>query len=315
MKKSVAASAGFHAAIMLAALVTLPAADAFKAPPVDAIEVDISQITDQSKRKAITTEDVEKKPDPAPKKTEVVKTEPAPKVADEIKTAARDTAPPPEPKKEEPKKEEPKPQPKVDDKPVDPDPLKEMLAAEEAKAAELKAADEKKKADEKRKADEKKKADDKKKADLKKKADDKKKLDQKIAEAAAFLNKTDDEKAAPTKSADKAGSPDKGEKAMSGADDAIAATLLDALTTKVRQCFTVPPAARDVDINVPVHFKLAEDGSVISVQAEPSGDPIASATASAAISAVKGCEPYELPPDKYELWKDVILTFNPNMMN
>jgi outer membrane biosynthesis protein TonB len=307
MKKSVGASVAFHGAILAAALITLPASDAFKAPPVDAIQVDISQITDQSKRKAITTEDVVKKPEPALKKTEVVKPEPAPKVADEVKTAAVEEAPPPQPKVEPPKPE-PK---KVEDKPVDPDPLKEMLAAEAAKQA----ADELKKKDELKKAEEKKQADLKKAADLKKKADEKKKFEKKLAEAAAFLNKSADEKTAPLKSGDSAATPDKGEKSMAGADDAIAATLLDALTSKVRECFNVPAAARDVDISVPVHFTLSPDGNVTSVHADPTSDPIAAATASAAVSAVKGCEPYQLPPDKYDLWKEVTLDFNPNMLS
>jgi outer membrane biosynthesis protein TonB len=289
MKKSVGASVAFHGVILAAALITLPASDAFKAPPMDAIQVDISQITDQSKRKAITTEEVEKKPVPALKKTEVVKPEPAPKVADEVKTAAVEEAPPPEPKVEPPKPE-PK---KVEDKPVDPDPLKEMLAAEAAKQA----ADEQKKKDELKKADE------------------KKKFDKKLAEAAAFLNKTDDQKTAPLKSGDTAATPDKGEKAMAGSDDAIAATLLDALTSKVRECMTVPPAARDADISVLVHFSLTPDGNVVSVQADPTSDPVAQATASAAVSAIKGCEPYQLPPDKYDIWKDVTLDFNPNMLS
>ncbi len=297
----------FHGAILAAALITLPASDAFKAPPMDAIQVDISQITDQSKRKAVTTEDVEKKPEPALKKIEVVKPEPAPKVADVVKTAAVEEAPPPEPKVEPPKPE-PK---KVEDKPVDPDPLKEMLAAEAAKQA----ADEQKKKDEMKKAEEKKQADEKKKVELKKKADEKKKFDKKLAEAAAFLNKTDDQKTAPLKSGDTAATPDKGEKAMAGADDAIAATLLDALTSKVRECMTVPPAARDADISVLVHFSLTQDGNVVSVQADPTSDPVAQATASAAVSAIKGCEPYQLPPDKYDIWKDVTLDFNPNMLS
>jgi TolA protein len=303
MKKSVGASVAFHGAILAAALITLPATDAFKAPPVDAIQVDISQITDQSRRKAVTTEDVVKKPQPALKKTEVVKPEPAPKVADVVKTAAVEEAPPPEPKKEEPKK--------VEDKPIDADPLKEMLAAEAAKQA----ADEKKKVEEAKKVEEKKIADEKKKADLKKKADEKKKFEKKLAEAAAFLNKTDDEKTAPLKSGESAATPDKGEKSMAGADDAIAATLLDALTSKVRECFNVPAAARDVDISVPVHFTLSPDGNVTSVHADATSDPIAAATASAAVSAVKGCEPYQLPPDKYDLWKEVTLDFNPNMLS
>ena len=40
------------AAILVAALMVLPNPDKFKVQPQDAIQVDISQITDESKRKA-----------------------------------------------------------------------------------------------------------------------------------------------------------------------------------------------------------------------------------------------------------------------
>jgi TolA protein len=318
MKKSVLLSTVFHGAILALALFSIPSSNALKAPPVNAIEVDISQITDDSKRMAAVTEDVPKAEKVAPKKMEVVKeTPPAPKVSEEIKTAMKQPAAteppkPPEPKKEEPKKEEPKKEEpkKAEEKPLDPDPLKKLLAEQEAE----KKKEEEKKADEKKKAEEKKKADEKKKAEEKKKLAEKKKKELKLDDIAAFLNKEEGERTTQVKSKE-AGSPKKAEKAMAGADDAIAATLVEVLQSKIRKCWTVPPAARDSDITVPVRFTLAEDGSVLSVKpSSPSSDPIYSATAAAAVAAIKGCEPYELPPDKYDLWKDVELDFNPNML-
>jgi colicin import membrane protein len=326
MKRSVSLSVGLHAGVLVLALFSLPSSDALKAPPVNSIEVDISQITDQSKRMAATTEDVPKTEKVAPKKMEVVKeTPPAPKISDEVNTAAKepvapDLPKPPEPKKEEPKKEEPrKEEPKkAEEKPLDPDPLKQLIAAQEAEVAKKEAeakkqAEEKKKADEKKKAEEKKKADEKKKAEEKKKIAEKKKKDLKLDDIAEFLNKKDGERTTQVKQVEE-GAPKKAEKAMAGADDAIAATLLEALVSKVKQCFVVPPAARDTDISVRVRFQLDQDGNVASVKAESQSDPIGNATAAAAVSAIKGCEPYDLPPDKYDLWKDVILDFNPNML-
>ncbi len=314
MKRSIAISIAFHSMILGVALFSLPAVDAFKAPPVDAIQVDISQITDVSKRKSVTTEAVEKPVKPAPKKTVTALAQPVEKPAEVEKTSAKSAAPPPEEKPPEPKKEEPK---KVEEMPLDSDPLKQLLADEALKEAKQKESDEKKKVDDKKKADAKKKVDEKKKlekAEAKKKADEKKKFEDKLAEAAAFLDKSDDERAAPVKSVEPDGSPETAERNLAGADDAISATIVDALVSKVKECFTVPPAARDADITVRVRFTLAEDGTVTSVKAEPNSDPIAGATAAAAVSAIKGCEPYELPPDRYDLWKDVILDFNPNML-
>jgi hypothetical protein len=311
MKKGVLLSTVFHGVILALALFSVPASNALKAPPVNSIEVDISQITDDSKRLAATTEDVPETAKPAPKKMEVLKeTPPAPKVSEEVKTAIKQpTAPelpkPPEPKKEEPKKEEPvkeepkKEEPKkAEEKPLDSDPLKQLLAEQEA---------EKKKEDEKKKADAQKKADEKKKAEEKKKLAEKKKKDLKLDDIAAFLNKEDGERTTQVSSKEE-GSPKKAEKAMAGADSAISATLIEALVSRVKQCFTVPPAARDADITVPINFTLAEDEQSYA-------DPIYAATAAAGVAAVKGCEPYELPPDKYDLWKVVVLDFNPNMMS
>ena len=101
------------AAILVAALIVLPNPDTFKVQPQEAIQVDISKISDDSKRKATTKTAEKPEEKPAPKKTEVIKkVEPAPKVAEEVKTAVKEAVaepPPPEPKEEEPKKEEPKP--------------------------------------------------------------------------------------------------------------------------------------------------------------------------------------------------------------
>lgn len=319
MNKSLIVSASIHAAILAAALFALPSPEAFKAPPMDAIQVDISQIMDQSKRKATVVEESKKAEKPAPEKAEITKdVKPAPKVAEEIKTAVKEPLAeekPPEPKKEEPKKEEPK---KAEEKPLDPDPLKELLAAEAKLDAEKKKADELKKAEDEKKAAEKKKSDEKKKTEEKKSVEkkmaEKKKKKEAFEDIAAFLNKEDDERTAPQKPSDETGDPEKAEANAQGSDDALAATLVDALVSKVKGCFNVPAAARDADISVRVKFQLAEDGSVISVQALPSSDPIVRATAAAAVSAIRGCEPYDLPRDRYDLWKDNTLDFNPNLL-
>jgi outer membrane biosynthesis protein TonB len=319
MNKSLIVSASIHGAILAAALFALPSPEPFKVAPVDAVQVDISQITDQSKRKATTVNDAKKSEKPAPEKVEISKdVKPAPKVAEEIKTAVKEPVAeekPPEPMKEDPKKEAPK---KVEEKPLDSDPLKELLATEAKLEAEKKKVEEQNKADDEKKAVEQEKAAEQKKADEKKTAEkklaDKKKKKQSFEDIAAFLNKEDIERTAPQKPTDKTGNPDKAEANAQGSDDALAATLVDALVSKVRGCFNVPAAARDADISVRVKFQLAEDGSVISVEALPSSDPIVRATAAAAVSAIRGCEPYELPREKYDLWKDNTLDFNPNLL-
>jgi hypothetical protein len=46
-----------------------------------------------------------------------------------------------------------------------------------------------------------------------------------------------------------------------------------------------------------------------------SADPLFATTAQSAVSAVMECKPYDFfPPDRYDLWKDNTVNFNPNMM-
>ena len=302
MRKSLITSFGLHGAILVAALVVLPNPKQFDAKPQDSVQVDISNIGDVTKKKATARVAAPPEKTVAPKKVEVVKkVEPAPKVAEEIKTAAKEPVaepPPPEIKKApEPPKEEPKP--------LDPDPLKELLKAveeptppkkEEVKKAEVKPV---------------------KKPEVKK--PEKKKPTLNTDDIAAFLNKKDDEKTAPQKPTEVAGAPDLAEKDLQGTDDAASATLADALRQKLASCWSVPPGAREANITVKVHFMLNQDGSVAGSPEVLNGnaDPLFDITAQSAVSAVMECQSYSdiFPVDKYDLWKDNTFNFNPNMMS
>lgn len=298
MRKSLITSLVLHCAVLIAALVVLPDPDRYKVKPQDSIQVDISQITDESKRKA-TSKTAEKPVEkPAPKKVEVVKkVEPAPKVDEKVKTAVKEPVaepPPPAPKPEEPKKVEPTP--------LDPDPLKDLLKKveeepkpkEEVKKAELKPE---------------------KKPEKKKLV--KKKPELNTDDIAAFLNKTNDAKTAPQQPAEVAGVPELGAADVQGTDDALAATLVDALRQKLAGCWSVPPGAREANITVKVRFYLNPDGTVAGLPEVLNGsaDPLFSTTAQSAVSAVMECQRYDFfPPDRYDLWKDNTVNFNPNMM-
>ena len=296
MRKSLIASFVLHGAILIAALVVLPNPKEFEVKPQDSIEVDISQITNESKRKATAKVEAPPAKKIAPKKVEEVKkVDPAPKVAPEVKTAAKEPVapPPPEaPKPDKPKKEEPDP--------LDPDPLKALI-----KKVEEKPKEEVKKAEVK---PEKK---------VEKKKVEKKKPELKLDDIAAFLNKEDTEKTAPQQPAEEAGAPELAAADAQGTDDALAATLIDALRQRLTQCWSVPAGAREANITVKVKFFLNRDGSVAGLPQilNSSPDPIFAATAQSAVSAVMECKPYDfLPLDRFDIWKDITINFNPNMM-
>ena len=85
---------------------------------------------------------------------------------------------------------------------------------------------------------------------------------------------------------------------------------------KIRECWIIPPGAREANITVKVRIMLAEDGSV-SGQPEimnGPGDYLFSTTAQSTVTAILGCQNYDfLPIEQYDVWKDLVLNFNPNM--
>ncbi|MFO1122094.1 MAG: hypothetical protein U1F47_07235 [Hyphomicrobiales bacterium] len=298
MKYSLSTSLVLHAAILVAALVTLPEINPYKVKPQEAVMVDISKISDTTKQMAMTKADEPKPAEvPTPQKAEVVKKaeDPLAKVAEETKTAAKEAKaaepPPPEPQPEALKEliketvaEEPSPQ-------------KEKPKKQETKKAEVKPKDKPKPQ--------------KKKPEL-----DVAKLEEMLNDD-AFLNKENEEKTTDSSLATADGKPATGETNLQGADNTLSATAIDALRSRIQQCWSVPPGAREANITVKVRFQLASDGTVIG---EPqimndSAEPLFETTARSTVAAILSCQAYDfLPQEQYDLWKDLILNFNPNMM-
>lgn len=298
MKRSLAASITFHAAILAAALVVLPK-PRYDPAPVEAINVDISNITDSNKLAATAPDAPDKVEKPAPKKAqEVKKPDPTLKVAEKEVTAAKEAQPeppPPEAKSETPTPPKPEPPPpdasamadlmkQVEDTPPPPKP-------QPPKPPPPKPA--------------------KKPVEKPKKVV---KLDTDKLEA--LLNKENDEKTTNASDATTDGQPAKGEKNLQGKDQALSATAIAAFVQKIRECWIIPPGAREGNITVKVHILLNEDGSVNGqpeVMNGP-GDYLFSTTAQSTVTAILGCQNYDfLPKDQYDVWKDLVLNFNPNM--
>ena len=303
MRKPVVISIGFHAAILLATLVVLPAPKPFAVKPVEAIQVDISTITDKTQQMATTKDASPVVEKPAPKITKIVPdVKPAPKVADEVKTAALEPTPPPEPvEPEPPKPKPPKPTPPKPVEPTPPDPtaLNDLLKKTEEPPPDPKPP-----------------AKPKVEKTVEAKKPEKKKPELKLDDISAFLDKQKGEKTAPAKPSKVTGAPKQAAQDAQGQDAAMTATIIDALVSKVKECFNVPPAARDANLSVRIHFALTQDGAVVGQPTIEStnSDPIFDATARAAVSAILECQKYVLPPDQYDLWKDNTLDFNPNLL-
>lgn len=105
-----------------------------------------------------------------------------------------------------------------------------------------------------------------------------------------------------------------------GAQSALTMSEIDALRSQMSKCWNVlaigapDPSALVLRVRV----FLNEDGTVASapqlVDQARLGDPYFRAAADAAIRAIHMCGPYELPPEKYSHWSEIVITFDPRDM-
>ena len=310
MKGSLAASLAFHAAILIAALVVLPTPRQ-EAKPVEAIQVDISNISGENKLMAMSKDAVKPVDKPAPKKAEIVKkADPTVKVADTEKTAAKQAkTPPPEPQpKPEVKKEEPPPE---EPPPPDPNAMADLLKKTMEETPPPKKEEPKKAEKKPDKPKPEKKPEKKKEA----KPLDVAALD-KLLNSDALLDKQNDEKTSTASDATTDGNPAPGEKNLQGKDQALSATAISAFVQRIKECWVIPPGAREGNITVKIRIQINQDGTIAGnpqVMNGP-GDFLFETTARSTVAAIMQCQNYDfLPPEQYDVWKDLVLNFNPNM--
>ncbi len=105
-----------------------------------------------------------------------------------------------------------------------------------------------------------------------------------------------------------------------GAQSALTMTEIDALRSQLAKCWNVPVGAPDPAALVfRVRVFLNEDGTIASapqlVDQGNLGDPYFRAAADSAIRAVHICGPYQLPPEKYASWSEIVIKFDPREMS
>jgi hypothetical protein len=68
----------------------------------------------------------------------------------------------------------------------------------------------------------------------------------------------------------------------------------------------------DLIVKVLVHFNA--DGSLAKAPTvvNQNDDPAFRAASENAVKALHACEPFKLPKDKYEMWKEMLLRFDPS---
>lgn len=232
----------------------------------------------------------EKKPEPPKKKEEKPKPKPA-----ATNTSDVPVAPVKEPKKEEPKppeqEAEVKPVPKPDLKKEEkkPDPPPETNKKEAEKSPEPKKEEEPKK-------------------EAKPQRD--------FGSVLKNLAETEPEDEAEIADQDV---PAIGQQAPLG--EQLTIGELDALRRQLEDCWNVPIGARDIenmviDVNIVVGPDRVVQQAGIVDKSRYNSDSFFRAVADTAIRAVysPSCSPLHLPEGKYEIWKNIIVEFNPKEM-
>ena len=94
---------------------------------------------------------------------------------------------------------------------------------------------------------------------------------------------------------------------------------IDAFRTQMRRCWNPPSGARNAeDLVVQVRVSLAPNGMISAgpkvMNRGQLGDPFFRAAAESVLRAIRRCQPFEMPPEKYAAWRDIELKFDPGKM-
>ena len=285
MGRSTFISAALHVAILLFVLVSLPSSSSMS--PLVAVPVDLATQADVTKLKA----GMEDAKDEASLATPLKEKKQA--AVKEKSAKSDDTPVKPEPNEAE--------QPKAETKKEEP---KKEAAKQEAKKEEAKKAEPKPKEKQAEKPK------------PKPKEAAKKKSDFDTDKIAALLNKIPDASNEPTPNAlAEETKPVRGQ--ASGIELSMSVNEIDALRSRIAQCWSPPPGGLGAEaFVVKVRLKLNEDGTLVGYPtvANHGSSPFFQAAADSAVRAVYQCQPYALPPEKYALWRDIILNFDPSDM-
>jgi outer membrane biosynthesis protein TonB len=288
VRKSAFISIALHLAILLWVLVVFPSGRALDAPKIEDVPIDIVTPSEFTKIKAGMVDEEDEAPL-------------APKPEESKPKAVTEKEPPKPPKAEAVPSPPPAPQEKAERKP-EPKPEKVEKPKEEPLSKKAEAKPEKPKVKPKPKPV----------------PQVEKKRDVNVDRMAALLNKLPDAaREARSEDAPQDTPRTKVKGQSSGTRMTMAVNEIDALRAKIAQCWNPPPGGLGADaIIVKLRLQLNEDGSLIGYPtvANSGSSPFFQAAADSAVRAVYQCQPYELPAEKYAVWRDMILNFDPRQM-
>ena len=284
MRAGLAFSSVAHAVVLGWGLVTFAPA-AFDTPPTEAMPVDLVPISEilqlrAGNRDAPKQEQAKQAAEKVDEAKQAPKADNKPKQP-EVKQAAAPPTPPPEPKPEpapEIKKEEPKPEPKPEV--AAPMPPKRQPPPPRPKAPPAAKSNQR---------------------------------DFNPDQIAALLDRRQPNQQRAAEEVATEGSLG----ARIGNAPQLTQSEIDALRAQIQACWNPPVGAANAqDLVVRVRVQFRTDGTL---SAEPAlmnrgSSPYFQVAAESAMRAVRRCQPYTLPAAKYEVWRDVEVTFDPRDM-
>lgn len=283
MRLSLIISFLLHCSLLLAGVVILPSPEEYVVDLAKPIPVDILTISEFTKLRAQTPEPepvVKPAPEEPKEVTPAPPREPEPEL--EVNTAETEQPAPLEPEvgREPEPKVEPKPEPEkvTETKPV-PKPRRRPRAP--------------------------------------KKKVEKKKEKFNPDRIAALLDKSPDAKPMPKPTPDNATPAPGLQTRLDGSDETVSQDEKDALRKQIERCWSPPIGVLDAGaLVVRVRISLKRDGSLSTPPevVNSNASPTFQIAAESAVRAIRRCQPFEMPANKYNIWRDIILNFNPKEM-
>lgn len=92
------------------------------------------------------------------------------------------------------------------------------------------------------------------------------------------------------------------------------AEIIAALHSQIGRCWVMPPETTSRTTPVTLTFRLGRDGLVQGVPTIVHNADVleyGKVFVISASDAVRACQPYDLPADQYDIWKEVKITFRP----
>lgn len=126
-----------------------------------------------------------------------------------------------------------------------------------------------------------------------------------LARVQALLDKTPDDPVAPTKETEEV--------------EKMTVSEIDLFKAQFLKCWSFPAGAKNgEDLRVEVMVSMSTNGMVSSgpevVNREKLGDPYFRAAAESVLRAIKRCQPFRLPVEKYKDWREIKFGFDPRLM-